>query len=102
MYGAMNAHVATQQRSVFVELATAEMESLRATPYGATCVTPGAGVDAEHDGLLAVTSGTTTCAVNPLSVVPTTAAATAHDIRRWVTWTDASGARVPQGDRPPR
>jgi prepilin-type N-terminal cleavage/methylation domain-containing protein len=98
MYGAMGAHVATQQRSVFVELATAEMEALRATPYGATCVTPGAGVDTEHDGLLAVTSGSAPCTVTARTPVSATAAATSHEIRRWVTWTDAAGARVAQGD----
>jgi prepilin-type N-terminal cleavage/methylation domain-containing protein len=97
MYGAMSAHVATQQRSVFLELATAEMESLRATPYAATCVTPASGVDTEHDGLLAATGDASTCAVSPRTPVATTPTATSHDIRRWVTWTDATGARVPQG-----
>ena len=94
IFGAMNALQATRQRSAFVELATAEMERLRALPYDTVCVTTGDlaptyDAGASFEGRPAVTG--TPCGFEPSSTIPASEGATAHDVRRWVTYTDTTG-----------
>lgn len=97
MFGAMGAYAATKQRSVFLELATAEMETLRAAPYAETCVDPAvAGAYTTFEGGNAVFG--TPCAVQPRSDRSATAETTAYTVRRWVTWTNPAGENVAAAD----
>lgn len=93
MYGGMGALVATRQRSVFLELATAEMESLRAIPYDKTCVAASdPNTYATFEGANAVVGAS--CDAKAVSDMPGTEAATAHVVRRWITWTNPTGENV--------
>lgn len=96
MFGAMSALNATRQRTVFVELATAEMEIIRALPYDEVCVTSAAltasGIyeaDNTFDGRPATVA--TGCTVEPVTTTAATDRATAHAVRRWITYTDTAG-----------
>jgi Tfp pilus assembly protein PilV len=95
MYGGMGALMATRQRTVFVERATAEMESLRATAYDRTCVSSAdPNTYSTFEGAAAVV--TASCDVAAVSVVPSSSEATPHTIRRWITWTNTAGENVPE------
>lgn len=97
LYGGMGALVASRQRSVFVEIANAEMEKLRATPYQSVGVNTGdtatyEGSPPTFEGRYAVVlvSGAPP-AVSTVTSSPVQGIVLPYTVRRWVTWTDASG-----------
>lgn len=104
MFGAMSALNATRQRTVFVELATAQMEIVRALPYDEVCVTSAAvtasGIYESGNTFegrpAAVDTG---CAVEPVTTLAATDRATAHTVRRWVTYTDTAGGGGSSAER---
>jgi PKD repeat protein len=88
MFGSMAALSATNQRSVFLELATAEMEDLRATPYEQTCVRASdPNGYADFEGAVPVV-GTNCPAARATKATP---AMGSYNVRRYITWTDATG-----------
>jgi prepilin-type N-terminal cleavage/methylation domain-containing protein len=104
VYGGMGAWAASRQRSAFVEIASAELETLRAVPYDVL------GVNTTKDtnwataypsnqrggrDVVNVTSVDTT-AQAPYSVTTVTSSPVKgitlpYTVRRWVTWTDTAG-----------
>lgn len=107
MFGAMSALEATRRRSVFVEVATAQMERIRATPYDEVCVTSAqlaasgiyTGTSFEGRTAAGPATATATCSVEPRSDEPTTDRSTAHTVRRWVTFTDTAGGGGSSSER---
>lgn len=100
LYGGMGALVASRQRSAFVEIANAEMERLRATPYQSVGVNTGdtptyQGNPPTFEGRDAVVlaSGAPP-AVTTVTSSPVRGIVLPYTVRRWVTWTDASGGTV--------
>ena len=111
LFGSMRALTSARERSTFVEIATAEMDALRAVPYNLQGVAstdasysaayPSALFDS-HDRVTACTPPVTpdpTCPALPLAPAAVTTVTTSpvtgiilpYTIRRWVTWTDAAG-----------
>lgn len=110
LFGAMNGLVATRQRSSFVEIANAEMETLRSVRYdwvgvheddgmrntqyagGTTFESRDAVVidedDADEDD---VPEAVTTVTSSPLKGITFP-----YYVRRWVTWTDTFGGTAHQ------
>jgi len=93
-FGAMSALQATRQRSTFVELVTAEMEQLRSLPYDRVCVKTGdLAATYEPGGTFEGRPAAVgnPCEPDPESTVAASDGATAHVVRRWVTFTDTAG-----------
>ena len=97
LYGGMGALVASRQRSAFVEIANAEMERLRAWPYpsvgvntGDTATYQGSPPTFEGRDAVVVASGAPE-AVTTVTNSPVRGIVLPYTVRRWVTWTDASG-----------
>ncbi|MDQ3574180.1 MAG: PKD domain-containing protein [Actinomycetota bacterium] len=97
LYGGMGALVSSRQRSAFVEIANAEMEKLRATPYlsvgvntGDTATYQGSPPTFEGRDAVVVASGAPP-AVSTVTSSPVRGIVLPYTVRRWVTWTDTSG-----------
>ncbi len=97
LYGGMGALVASRQRSAFVEIANAEMEKLRATPYSSVGVNSGdtatyEGTPPTFEGRDAVVLASgAPAAVSTVTSSPVKGIVLPYTVRRWITWTDASG-----------
>jgi len=101
MFSGMNALAASRQRSAFLEVANAEMEAVRATPYAsvgvnvtdpdyATAYDP--GTPRTHDGRHAVeVASGAPAAVTVVTSSPIKGIVLPYTVRRWVTWTDTAG-----------
>jgi prepilin-type N-terminal cleavage/methylation domain-containing protein len=105
VFGTMNAWSAARQRSAFVEIANAEMETLRALPYQVVGVNktnePGwaSAYDAggqrdgrDHVDVTAVdTTNRAPKSVTTVTESPVKGVILPYTVRRWVTWTDVNG-----------
>ncbi|MEY2475914.1 MAG: hexosaminidase [Actinomycetota bacterium] len=104
VYGGMAAWAASRQRSAFVEIANAEMETLRAVPYDSlginTTTEPGwaaAYPSNQHGGrdyvnvTPADTAGLAPKSVSTVTTSNVQGLALPYTVRRWVTWTDVTG-----------
>ncbi|MEY2565584.1 MAG: hypothetical protein QOE35_113 [Actinomycetota bacterium] len=104
VFGGMGAWAASRQRSAFVEIANAEIESLRALPYDVVGVNTrkdptwsDAYPSAKRGGRDYVdVTALDTAQKAPLSVSTVTTSAVKgltlpYTVRRWVTWSDVSG-----------
>lgn len=109
MYGGMSAWAASRQRSAFVEIANAEMETMRALPYDIVGVnktidvvptTPGwtAAYPSEKrqsrdlvDVTSVDTAGRAPLSVTTVTTSPVRGVPLPYTVRRWVSWTDVTG-----------
>jgi prepilin-type N-terminal cleavage/methylation domain-containing protein len=104
VYGGMGAWAASRQRSAFVEIANAEMETLRALPYDVVGVNTSTDTDwstaypsGQRDGrdyvdVTAVdTSNKAPESVTSVSGATVRGIVVPYTVRRWVTWTDLAG-----------
>lgn len=100
MFSGMKALAASRQRSSFIEVANAEMEAVRATPYASVGVNatdpryldnsayPGGKFDGRD--AVVVASGAP-AAVSVVTSSPLKGIVLPYTVRRWVTWSDTSG-----------
>jgi prepilin-type N-terminal cleavage/methylation domain-containing protein len=103
LFGGMRALAAARERSAFLEVVNAEMESLRALPYDSVAVLStdldfaAAYPNGQYDGLDAVVVTPGSTSATPPPAVSTVTSTTMkglilpYTVRRYVTWTDASG-----------
>ena len=106
MYGGLNALGAARQRSAFVEISNAELETLRAMPYaqvGVSTSDPKYGTfypGGKYDGrdAVVVASGAPP-AETVVTSSPVRGITLPYTVRRWVTWTDTAGGATHQFKR---
>jgi PKD repeat protein len=103
LFGALDAFAAARTRSSFVEIANAEVEKMRSSPFSDVGVRtsdpnyvtayPGGGTPRTFEGrdAVVVTSTVAPSAVSVVTTSPLTGIPLPYTIRRWITWTDASG-----------
>lgn len=103
LFGALDAYAAARTRSSFVEIANASLEQMRSLPYGDVGVRdsdpnystayPEAGTPRKFEGrdAVVVTSTATPAAVSVVTTSSLSGLPLPYTVRRWVTWTDASG-----------
>jgi PKD repeat protein len=102
MFSGMSALASSRQRSAFLEVANAEMEAMRATPYasvGVSTTDPNYTVAYDTAGsprkfnardAVEVASGAP-AAVSEVTTSPIKGIVVPYTVRRWVTWTDTTG-----------
>ena len=107
LHGGMGALTAARQRSAFIEVANAEMESLRATPYSSVGVNTGdpdrstaytGGTSYEGRDAVILASGAP-AAVSLVTSSTVKGIVLPYTVRRWVTWTDTFGGTAHQFKR---
>jgi PKD repeat protein len=103
LFGALDAFAAARTRSSFVEIANAEIEEMRSMPYADVGVRdtdpnyvtayPGGGTPRKFESrdAVLVTSTAAPAAVSVVTTATVSGLPLPYTVRRWVTWTDASG-----------
>ena len=105
LFGALDAYAAARTRSAFVEIGNAELEEMRSLPYSDVGVrTDGSdptystaptgsypGGQFEGRDAVSVTATVAPRAVSEVTSSPINNLPLPYTVRRWITWTDASG-----------
>ena len=98
LFGAMKGLTASRQRSAFVEIANGEMEKLRAVDYELVAVknsdvaTYDAGPRYQSRDAVVTNDPDAPGAVTIVTSSPVKGIVLPYTVRRWVTWTDTTGA----------
>ena len=99
LFGAIDAFAAARIRSSFVEIANGEIEEIRSLPYESAGVlttdpnfsTAYPGGQFEGRDPVTVTATVAPAAVSVVSTAPVSGLPVPYTVRRWITWTDATG-----------